>query len=243
MSEAQKDCVELKDVDEGTFIRFSQWAHNGYYVTAGFNVVDVANSKAAPTPNLLGNEETSLPSDWDSFGASKKSRKAKKAYWSVEQEDEQPVARSSKDALKEAFLLHKYAVPETSNHSTSPRANLGPAEDYTEVFLSHARVYVFAEKYEIQPLKALAINQLHGTLALFTLYNERIGDIVALLRYSYANTADLEDGTKQLREMLMHYVGTEMEILIKADEFTELLEEGGALLHDFLKMVSKRLSG
>lgn len=92
------------------------------------------------------------------------------------------------------------------------------------------------------PLKALAIHQLHGTLALLTLYPERIGDIVQLLRYSYANTTDSEDWSEDLRIMLMHYVGMEMDSLMKADEFRKLLEERGTLLHDFLKTVGKRLS-
>lgn len=40
----------------------------------------------------------------------------------------------------------------------------------------------------------------------------------------------------------MRYIETEMEILIEADEFTELLAEKWVLLHDFLKVVGKRLS-
>lgn len=51
---------------------------------------------------------------------------------------------------------------------------------------------MFAEQYDIQPLKALAVHQLHGTLAAFTLYHNPIWDIVTLLRYSYARTAGLE---------------------------------------------------
>ena len=111
--------------------------------------------------------------------------------------------QSSKYAFKEAFIKLQYPLPESTNSSTPPKTNRDSTEDFTEVFLSHARVYVFAEKYDIQPLKALAIHQLHATLAIFTLYSERVGDIAALLRYSYANTA--EDTDKSPRPRLFTY--------------------------------------
>ena len=151
--------------------------------------------------------------------------------------------RSPKTTLKESFIELKFAVLETHLPAPPPRSNGDSSEDYTEVFLSHARLYVFAEKYDIQPLKALAIQQLHQTLAIYTLYPERVGDIVELLRYVSANTAEAaEDGNEELRAMLVHYIGFEMDTLVKAPEFKELLlEDEGALLGDFLKMVGKRI--
>ena len=75
-----------------------------------------------------------------------------------------------------------------------PRSNMHPQENYTEVFLSHARLYVFAEKYDIQPLKKLSRQKLQHTLAIYTLYPERVGDITTLLKYVYVNTAETIDG-------------------------------------------------
>lgn len=50
-------------------------------------------------------------------------------------------------------VLHtrNHDVPATTLKTTPPRSNEGPLEDYSEVFLSHARVYVFADKYDIEP--------------------------------------------------------------------------------------------
>lgn len=196
--------MELKYVDEGTFLRFSQWAYEGFYVTAGFNTVDVASPKAAPPPKRLAPEilEEEEAIEWSGFTAAKKPKKGKKAERysrSIEPGDYHVATKCVKLALKEGFCRLRYPLTENAHISSSLRANPGPAEDCIEVFLSHARIYVFAEKYDIQPLKALAIHQLHKSLAAFTLYKNRIGDIVALLRYSYANTADLENGTEQLR--------------------------------------------
>jgi hypothetical protein len=50
------------------------------------------------------------------------------------------------------------------------RQNSSPTEDYTTVFLGHAQLYVFAEKWSIEDLKTLALFKLHKTLILFTLY-------------------------------------------------------------------------
>ena len=36
-----------------------------------------------------------------------------------------------------------------------PLANSAPSEDDTDVISSHAHVYVFAEEFDIQPLKGL----------------------------------------------------------------------------------------
>lgn len=79
-----------------------------------------------------------------------------------------------------------------------------PQEDYTDVFLSHACLCVFAEKYDIQPLKKLSCQKLQYTLADFTLYLERVGDIAILLKYVYANTSETKDGNEDIRTMLAH---------------------------------------
>ena len=210
---------------------------------------------AEPTDDIVKVIEVSQPEreldeDWGGFSRLSKKKKGKKGIPifggpAVEEPTASPVfrqQRSPKVTLKESFIELKFAVLEIHPLSLPPRSNRDSCEDYTEVFLSHARLYVFAEKYEIQPLKVMAIQQLHQTLAIYTLYPERVGDIVELLRYVYANTAEADDGTEELRAMLVHYVGYEMDILVKAPEFKELLlEEGGALLSDFMGMVEKRI--
>lgn len=139
-------------------------------------------------------------------------------------------------------MKRKYDVPAVSFSQPQPRSNQGPLENYSEVFLSHARVYVFADKYDIKPLRNLALHKLHQMLAIYHLYPERCRDIVALIRYSYTETADRGEQVEDLRSLLTDYMGMEMAILVRDEEFkTLLLEDGGALLGDFLKMVGKRL--
>lgn len=150
----------------------------------------------------------------------------------------------NKRELKESFLKYDYRVRRDTITLPPTRGNLGPLEDYTDVFLSHARLYVFAEMYDIQILKQLALEELHSTLANYTLYDSRADDIIALLRYVYANTSSEEgdSGGQELRKLLTDYMGCEMGILTKSGGFKDLMfEDGGDLLGDYMKMVALRI--
>lgn len=173
-------------------------------------------------------------------------------------ETAKPQTNKTRRELKESFLKYDYKVRRNTITLPPTRGNRGPLEDYTDVFLSHARLYVFAEMYDIQILKLLALEELHSTLANYTLYQQRAGDIIALLRYVYANTSGEEGGGGggggngggggggggggELRKLLTDYMGYEMGILIKDGKFKDLMiEDGGDLLGDFMKMVTVRI--
>lgn len=145
-----------------------------------------------------------------------------------------------------------YTFPQTRRHQ---RAH----EDYTELLLSHARLHVFADMYAIQSLKILTLENLRYTLVHFEMHPQRTGDMVALLQYVYANTLPepidtdfIRDPSREpirekkcpnhLRTMLMVYVASEMSVLMRDEKFKELLvQDGGPLLADFLKMVAFRI--
>lgn len=250
MAEAQKGFAILEEVDEGTFERFIEWAYKGYYTAADFKLKassppsPVSSSKeecettewiqepSADTPHAEPPAEaeplTEQPIDWGwrDLKSGKKSKKGK-----------------TRQELKALFTCREYTVRRETTSVPATRANRGANEDYTEVFLSHARLYVFADKYDIQPLKTLALEELHNTLATYTLYRDRTEDILALLRYVYANTGESARGGEDLRKLLRDYVGYEMTVLVKDRDFKNLMvEDGGPLLSDFIKMVAKRIN-
>ena len=150
---------------------------------------------------------------------------------------------SSREQLKKSFISRRVSVRQGSISIPPPRANESPNEIYSEVFLSHARLYVFAEKYVIESLRDLALEELQTTLAIYTLYDERTEDIVNLLEYVYKNTAQSHRGEENLRTLLTHYVGYEMDVLMKDEDFKNLMiqDHRGELLGDFLGMVAKRI--
>ena len=220
LSEAKQGFALLNDVDEATFIRFIRWTYSKDYPAPEYTWAETEEGLGG-SKTEAAQEETPSWDDWGSFTPSKKKKKEN--------------GSRAHTSLKESFISeYDYSNPDTK--PGPPRSNLYPQEDYTEVFLSHARLYVFAEKYDIQPLKKLCHQKLQRTLAIYTLYPERVGDITILLKYVYANTAETIDETEDLRTMLAHYVGTEMETLIKHGEIKELMLDNGEFLGDFLKM-------
>lgn len=272
MSEAQKGYAELHDVDKATFVRFIRWAYTGTYSAAEFrsDPSPKSNKKASqksikkgkkgswPVQELFPELTTEDPMTTDvavSIVEEPMPEEAPAATtefdgwggWNKFTAHQSGInmnlsSHHGKQDMRKSFINRKYDVPATTFSTAPPRSNQGPLEDYSEVFLSHARVYIFADKYDIESLKQLALQNLHQTLAIYTLYPERCRDIIALIRYSYTHTADRGERIDGLRALLTHYMGIEMAILAQDEGFkTLLLEEEGAVLGDFLKMVTQRV--
>jgi len=145
-----------------------------------------------------------------------------------------------KEFLSQNFM--DYRIRDCLAMECSVMPNRTPEEDYTPVFLGHARLYVFAEKYGISTLRSLTLDRLHRTLIYFTLFKERIGDVVALARYAYSNdnTPDYEsDIVDDLRRLVTQYIVCEFKTFANTEQFCTLLEEGGPFVRDWWKLVRK----
>lgn len=259
MAEAQKGFAVLDMVDEGTMERFIEWVYKGYYTPANF----LRDPNLSPPPTPSGKEEWKIPGDPPVEVALEElplqeAPPLSRLLWaeSILLEEENlppswmndqinPIKKTrkpkTKKDLKKAFLHREYKFHPGVVNVPRMRANQGFHEDYTEVFLSHARLHVFADMYDIQVLKTLTLEQLHDTLSKYTLYRQRTGDIVSLLRYVYANTLPDRSG-EDLRTLLIDFVSYEMSMLMQDEAFNELIiEDGGSLLADFMKMVALRI--
>lgn len=275
MSEPKEGCVSLEDVEESTFIRFSQFAYTGDYIAADPEIlldsstIAISPSKLAPpidtflaadkveelpdqpAPTIAHpDDEAEQPRDVENlnFHTSKVKKKKNKASlstgWADSFDDVKPfpeesASSSRRNELWKLFDRIVYAVPNPWFH---PRKNREPCEDYKDVFLCHARLYVFAEQWDIAPLRMLSLNKLHKTLSVFTLYHERVGDLVALMRYSYANTVHLSSSPDDpLRSLVIHYAACVVENLVRSSEFKALLKEPGELASDLVVKMINRL--
>jgi hypothetical protein len=142
--------------------------------------------------------------------------------------------------MRASFENREYCVlPPRERFLSEVTPNTGPAQDYTPVFLSHACLYVLADKYGIEPLSSLVLHKLHETLMSFTLYSVRTNDIIDLIRYIYSNTHDY--GDERLRVLVLEYVASEVDVIGKSEAFHTLLAEGGAFVQDFWKIVQDNL--
>ncbi|KAJ4177091.1 hypothetical protein NW767_015233 [Fusarium falciforme] len=82
-----------------------------------------------------------------------------------------------------------------------PQKNRHSYESFRPVFLRHARLYILADIYDVQELRELAQYRLYRTLAEYSVYIERISDLLALSQELYANTAMGDP----IRRMIVYY--------------------------------------
>ena len=141
------------------------------------------------------------------------------------------------------FKKRSYHAPQPSVFE--PRQNVERCEGYRPVFLGHARLYVFAEKWDIDNLRQLSLHKLQQTLACFELYRERLVDVTELLTYAYSNdnTRDRQDDTiDELRSLLAHYAACVVKDLNADASFQDFMENNGAFGRDLIQELTKRLA-
>lgn len=265
MSEGQTRTVVWDDIDEETFGLFAQFAYTGDYTPPAHIIEELPVVRSRSSSPRHGRVATTEPEE-PGYAKDYAVEVPVEAVPYDEQEEvfEEP-RRSLAYRKKKKHRTYKrssssVSIPEpvvlssprvrfedlsypllTRTINTSPRANESSNEDYSPVFLGHARLYVFAEKYDIEPLKAAALNKLHRTLSTFKLYEARYGDIVALISYTYDNTPSRRV-MDPLREMLVHYVAYEATRVARCGQCMELVQENGSFASDLLGMVLERVA-
>jgi hypothetical protein len=216
MNEARERCASWEDVDEQTFIRFSQFIYTGDYTGAEFRArIDrtaQANLKATVieqpfsprfisasprlTPPPPGMVSPQLPSYY-------RQESGKKALWS----------------------RFQGLYPDVNSYTYVYKNK--PMDDFSEVFLSHARVYIFADYHDIPTLRAVSLRKLRQKLEHFVLYEEGIEDITQLVQYCYEHTLSRQDSVDELRSLVNIYAACKLEDLFKSEGFRKLVEETG----------------
>ena len=258
MMESSAGRVTLENVDEATFVRFSEFAYTRDYTPPDPQILLTADDikvedpwpeyldeprqalgegqaqgdVALPPPPAFPIEpptgEAAVPSKSPKvrgipFGPQSTKKKKQERMWIKFQRRQYP-----------SSLTQVFAAPR----------NQEACDDFSEVFLAHAKLYGFADQWDVQQLRNLALHKLHQTLCSFTLYGERIGDIVDLLGYAYDNELIKDRQGKtvdQLRALLSSYAACALDDLRKSEEFENLLEDNGALGHDIIDKLTKRL--
>ena len=257
MLEAKEGCAFLEDTDERTFLLFSQYAYTGDYTTADPEVPDASAITTAPTvnevlpypvkggivqthsaayvypgPDSIPEEVPYLEMADDSFGLGFSSKSEKK-------KGKTKAELSKKLKLWDSFKSKTYTA------SKPPLLHgknlLESYKTHTEGFLDHAQVYVFAEKYDIDPLRCLSLEKLHQALVRHNLRDEPVEKIFDLIQYTYSNTMDLSETTDGLRLLVISYAACVVEDLAQNAKFHSLLEQSGPAAKDLIIQMLKRL--
>ena len=228
MKEAQTGTVTWEDVDEDTFARWAQFVYTGDYPPPSCSIVPEPTAvakDALPPPEPEREEDVDL--DWGT-GSSKKRKELKKRGQAT-------------DRIPFHDLV--YPIPSLSKFvdMCKVRPNESPTEDYTPVFLGHARLYAFAEKWDIRPLKALVLHKLHATLCEYKPYEARYEDVVELIRYTYECTPCCKrlDG---LRKLVTRYVAQEQIQIARSKPCLELVEHAGPFARDLLSLIMEMVT-
>ena len=245
MAEAKEGCATLEDVDEDTLVRFAEYMYTNDYSVPDPVIVQTASS------STFENDQDGI----DNWPLGKKSNKKKKKVaksdsWhreatsepAIEISEEAPLEYPQRECKKDQLWSEFTEKAHVKHHKPwEPRQNKISCEDYTQVFLCHAHLYVFSDRYCIEPLQELALQKLRLTLSRFILFNERVSDIVELVQYTYAHTMEHEEGIDKLRSLVMDYVICQMEAIVEDKNFISLLQEPGALAKDLVQKSLRRL--
>jgi len=227
--------------------------------------------KAEADPDLVVEQlEPESASGWsiDLTKGKKKKRKSAKVIPPSPFRDKSPASMADSDLKPETVpITRRDKYPEHHSHVHSddfqsltfpllaprnnhdktcePAEHFDPDQSYTEVFLSHASLYILGDLQLIDSLKALALFKLHKTLCLFQLNDKNAEDIVDLARYVYSEeggSEGLDEGIGGLRSLVCHYMATNALVLSFSDAFMDLLGDGGQLVKDFFKYEVQRIS-
>jgi hypothetical protein len=159
--------------------------------------------------------------------------------------DEEPFEGRRGPLLYRKFDHLDFDAPKSRNMSVQQcmaRANESAAEDYTPVFLGLAKLYVFADEWGVSRLKTLALSKLYMTLEFFSVYNERIRDVLSLARFAYdeENTPDVIDDPDDLRAVVAHFMANNFKKLAESDRLFATFQGSGAMMRDVMGLVMSK---
>lgn len=223
MLEAKEGCAFLEDTDERTFLLFSQYAYTGDYATVDPKMVSnasaITTNEVLPGPVEGGTVQTHSTTkvDLESIPIPK---------------DVSGFGSGLQSEKKKSYI-----------NSRPPPWHWVPREirgNHTEAIFEHARLYVFAEKYDIGPLKCLSLQKLHEALNYFALRKPTAETIVNLIQYSYSNTMDLSGSVDALRLLVISYAAYKVRYLVQNAAFLSLLEQPGPAAKDLtMELIEK----
>jgi hypothetical protein len=241
MVEAQVRSAYLSDVSEEDFLKFCEFAYTGDYSTPSHTIraeMDLQSTVYDDCPPPVVEEqypEESYPEEPPA---------AERPPSSIAAISMKRFGTKTTASLRKSFKEQSYCpvLPRQAFlDSCKIVTNHGNMEDYTPVFLAHARLYALAEKYGVESLKRLTLHKLHKTLKSFTLYEQSIEDVVELIRFSYCNDHTPDEGNDELRALVLKFVASRHDIIGESEPFLSLLEEGGVFVRDFWIFVRKQL--
>ncbi|KAG5961190.1 hypothetical protein E4U58_004387 [Claviceps cyperi] len=226
-AEGQQGYVLLRDDDVKTVSAFAQYLYTGNYRLT----LDIPASNGGDESYHRANHEDKAQ-QW---------RRPRNSLWCrfIQSKEYKNQAHSS-DSYMIPYEASCKTWPETDDIN-EPYFNTGDMDkDYSELFISHAKIFVFAQYYGVEALMSLSIRRLHKALCGFGLSRKRIGDILALIRYCYD-----QPGPEKLKKMVASYsaaiVNSQVSDVV-VEHFRDLLRERGDFAADMAWLLACRVT-
>jgi hypothetical protein len=242
MKESNARVAILEDIEVETFVGFCEYAYTGAYKTPDFTwgqrpdrsngAVKYSEEPAVgyterhpeslPEPEQTPSHE---PGPWDPFATREKKKKKKSKSYEPPPED--IVEPSSTIIYPHEQLWERFRSLRFSGKLASFSSNPD--------ILFHAKLYVFATRFLIEPLRQQCLGSIHRDLCNFSLNRENTSLVLDLLDFTYTHTGLVEPGGKSpLRDLVIHYIACEARTLADDEKLSELLESKGEMGSDLV---------
>ncbi|WEW59467.1 hypothetical protein PRK78_004941 [Emydomyces testavorans] len=241
MSEAQNRCAHLPETTEDTFIQFSQFLYSGDYgvgrsgLIAGSGGLYTELLQEVDTGQVASKENTNMTDSGD-CSASRDDNWIKPKF-TRKRNSGSVISKASPSERIPLWMKFKTLKYNCRNPTTF---SLGINRDSKlNMLLSHAKLYVFADMYQIDELRELSLHKLHERLC--NSADVYIPHVLELLRYTHENTVESTRQVDPLRAMVLQYVTCLIEHLAHVPEFQSLVQEFGSLSTSLITSMLTRL--
>ena len=208
--EAQQGRAVLRDVDENTFTAVAEFMYTESYSLPRATILECEQSDAS----------ANLPD-----------RKAKMENLKLKMRKKPWPEPANKHWLR--FTKdEQYGAPS----SPAPISNPSMEADYSQAFILHAKVFIFADCYNMECLAKVSLHKLHAILCGFRLSTERVPDIIALARFCYDKSAP-----EKLRDLVTSYFSCVVESTYEIASFQEFLRGNADFASDLVCAMACRL--
>lgn len=257
MKEANEGRVQLKNVDHETFTRFAEHLYGQDYNPAEalvmvhqpkdsetlcsklqYYTVPTKHAAEPVSGSVFGHDAFSwteplaaTDNEWSSFTSSKKHRT--------------PQAKVGPKRSPQLETLQEFALPSSqielfpSFHNKEARNDVGLMYDYSEV-LSHVKLYVFAEQYQIDKLKQLVLDKLRKALDQTKFHPRKMDDFLDILVIAYEGTCDSDD-KEPMRNLLTLFGAWHFRDLVASENYPQLIEDHKDCVAHLCQKVARRL--
>ncbi|KAF3045521.1 hypothetical protein E8E12_009032 [Didymella heteroderae] len=264
LSEAQTRTAKLENVDPDTFTRFTEYAYRRDYTTPKWTWDEQAVMREPSPPTPLPPPppppppapdvehpatDFRFPVDEPSIAAEPpRTPTPPVEQWGPLSTIGRKSKKHKKITMRSNFTKRTYLAADRKPRDVlisgfEPGSNTSAEQDFTSVFLAHAQLYTLADMRLVAPLKTLALHKLHSTLSGFSLYEERVGDILELAKYAYSQGKDRSEDGKldELRDLVVRYIACEPKAFGKHKEFRYLMDSEGEFAGDLWDLITLEL--